>query len=317
MDVRLGLTIPALPLSVRESCALAREAEALGYTDAWTMESGGTDGFSVATALGVSTERLRIGTAIVPVYTRPPALLAMSAMTAAQACDGRFCLGLGASSETIVERWMGIPYERPVVRIRETLDVLDRAFAGEKVNFEGETVRVHGFRMEQTPQQRVPIFLAALGPRMRRLAVERGDGIALFFMNEEGVRLTAKEAPDLELMARVMCFVDEPIDDVRNMARWLLTPYATVPGYNAFLRAQGLEAEADAIATAWAAGDRKGAGAAVSDRMIDELVVHGSAQDCKDRITSFREAGLHTPVLMFLTTRGPEAIRSAVATLAP
>ena len=96
-----------LPFDVRKSCDLVRHAEAIGYTDAWSAESNGPDAFSVASAAGIATETIRIGTAIVPVFTRPPALIAMSTLAAQQACGGRFCLGLGASSQTIVERWMG------------------------------------------------------------------------------------------------------------------------------------------------------------------------------------------------------------------
>lgn len=314
---RLGFTVPALPLSVRDSCELAKEAEALGYTDAWSAEAGGTDGFSVAAAVGVVTNHLRIGCAIVPVFTRPPALLAMSTLTVAQATGGRFCLGLGASSETIVGAWMGIDYERPLTRVRETVEVIRAALSGEKVSFEGETVRVRGFRMEQAVTGGVPIYLAALGPKMLALASEIADGVALFLCAEEGVRIAAKGAPGKELVARIMCFVDEPRDDAFAMARWLLTPYCVVPGYNHYIASQGFEDEAAAISKLWSEGDRKGASTAVSDRLVDAMVMIGSAAECKDRIASFREAGLDTPILMFLSTRGPQAIPEALRTLAP
>lgn len=314
---RLGFSVPALPLSVRDSCELARRAEELGYTDAWSAEAGGTDAFSVAAAVGIVTDELRIGCAIVPVFTRPPALLAMSTLAVAQATGGRFCLGLGASSETIVGSWMGIDYEHPLTRVRETVEIVRAALAGDKVSYEGKTVSVKGFRMEQAVTSGVPIYLAALGPKMLALADEIADGVALFLCAEEGVRIAAKGASGKELVARIMCFVDEPRDDALAMARWLLTPYCVVPGYNRYIASQGFEDEAGSIAKLWREGDRKGASAAVTDRLVDAMVIIGSAQECKERIGSFRDAGLDTPILAFVSTRGPEAIRDALRAMAP
>lgn len=317
MSVRLGLTIPVLPFGVRESCELARRAEDLGYTDAWSAESGGTDGFSVAAAVGVSTERMRIGCAIVPVFTRPPALIAMSTLSAHQACGGRFCLGLGASSPVIVERWMGLDFERPLTRVRETVEAVRGALTGDKLDYRGETVTAKGFRLEQASSGEVPIFLAALGPKMLALADSVADGVALFLATEEGVRLAAKAAPSCETLARLICFVGDEAGEVRDFARWMLAPYLAVPGYNRFVAAQGYEAEAAGVASAWAEGDRPGALAALTDELVDDLVITGPAEACKERIEAYREAGLDTPVVMLLSQKGPQAIAQAIEDLAP
>ncbi|HWC15200.1 MAG TPA: LLM class F420-dependent oxidoreductase [Actinomycetota bacterium] len=315
--MRLGLTVPVLPFDVRHSCELARHAEGLGYTDAWAAEASGTDGFSVASAVGIATDRMRVGIAIVPIFTRPPALLAMSTLAAQQACAGRFCLGLGASSPTIVERWMGLDFDKPLTRARETIEAVQAAVTGDKVDYEGDTVRVKGFRMEQAVIGKVPLFLAALGPKMLALAEEKADGVALFLASEEGVRYAKERAPSCETLARLICFVGDDPSEVRDFARWLLTPYLTVPGYNRFVAAQGFEVEARAVATAWGAGDRKGAGAAISDRLVDALVIAGPAQACRERIASFREAGLDTPILMLLSQKGPQAVERAIDEMAP
>jgi probable F420-dependent oxidoreductase len=280
------------------------------------MESGGTDGFSAAAAVGIATESIRIGTAIVPVYTRPPALIAMSALTAQQASGGRFCLGLGASSPVIIERWMGLSYDRPVERIRETVAAVEKALAGEKVDVAGETITVRGFKLEHPAATRVPIFLAALGPRMLALADEIADGVALFLAAEEGVRIAAKEAPSCELVERLICFIDEDPDDARNMARWMLGPYLAVPGYNAFIARQGFEDVAERFARSWAEGDRKAAAAAITDDLVEALFVIGTAAECRERIQSFRDAGLDAPVLMPISQRGPDAVRAALEAMA-
>jgi probable F420-dependent oxidoreductase len=260
---------------------------------------------------------MRIGCAVIPAYTRPPALIAMGALAAQQASAGRFALGLGASSPTIVERWMGIPFERPLQQVAETLGAVKQALAGEKVDVAGEKVTVKGFRLETPPEKPVPIFLAALGPQMMKLAAEEADGIALFLAAEEGVRLAKKAAPGKEVVARLLCCPDEPVEDIRPVARWQLTPYIAVPAYNRFIAAQGFEKEADEVARLWAAGDRAAALEAVTDELIDALVLLGPAEACKERLDSFREAGLDTPILMLFSPQGAEGTLAAVESMAP
>ena len=315
--MRLGLTVPVLPFDVRRSCELARRAEEIGYTDAWGAEASGTDGFSVASAVGIATESMRVGIAIVPIFTRPPALIAMSTLAAHQACGGRFCLGLGASSPTIVERWMGLEFDAPLTRARETIDVIEASLTGNKVDYSGDTVKVKGFRMEQAVEGKVPLFLAALGPKMLGLAEERADGVALFLTSEEGVRYAKRVAPSCETLARLICFVGDDPAEVRDLARWLLTPYLTVPGYNRFVALQGFEDEAQRVATAWGAGNRQGALEAISDELVDALVIAGPVEACRERIESFRDAGLDTPVLMLLSQKGPQAVERAIEEMAP
>jgi probable F420-dependent oxidoreductase len=318
MAARLGLTVPPLGMDVRAACDSARRCEELGYTDCWSAETSGPDGFSVASAVGVSTEKLRIGCAVTPVYSRPPALVAMSALAAQQASRGRFCLGLGASSPVIVEGWMGQSLDRPLARIRETVEVVRSALAGEKVGFDGSTVRVKGFRLETQPEKPIPIFIAALGPKMLELANEIADGVALYLASEEGVTLAAKSCPGLDIVERVMCCPDEDVDTVREAARWFLTPYVAVPAYNRFIARQGFESEARAVADAWAQGERDRAREAISDRLIDALVIMGPAEACKERLESFRDAGLGTPILgLFSVSESPDAIAKAIERMAP
>ena len=317
MTSRLGLTFPIWPTDVRASCDLARRAEAIGYTDAWSAETSGPDGLAVATALGAVTETMRIGCAVVPAYTRPPALIAMGALAAQQASAGRFCLGIGASSPTIVERWMGIPFEQPLKRVTETLDAVKQALSGEKVKLDGATLQVKGFKLEVPPAEPIPVFLAALGPHMMKLANDEADGIALFLAAEEGVRLATKSAPGKDTVARILCCPDEPVEDIRPIARWQLTPYIAVPAYNRFIAAQGFEKEAQDVARLWGEGDRSGALDAVSDELVDALVLMGPAAECKERLESFREAGLGTPILMLFSPKGAEGTAAALEAMAP
>lgn len=316
MSQKLGVTVPLPGFSVRGACDLARRAEELGYTDAWSSEVSGPDGFSVAAAVGATTTSMRIGCAIAPAFSRPPALLAMSALAASQASDGRFVMGLGASTPTIVENWMGIPFDRPLTRMRETIEVVTRALAGEKVTYTGKTVKLDGFRLEGAPAD-VPIFLAALGPKMMDLANSETAGIVLYAASEEGVRLARSSAPNIEVAARLICIPDQPVDEVREFARFLLTPYVAADGYNSWIARQGFEEEARSVRAAWDERDRKKAVAAMSDRLVDALVITGPATACKQRLDGFRDAGLDTPILLFIAQGGPAQAAAMMESMAP
>ncbi len=301
---RLGLTIPPPGYSLRDACDLARRAEDLGYTDLWTAEVSGVDGLAAATAVGAVTSTARTGCAIVPIYTRPPALIAMGALAGQESSGGRFALGLGASTPTIVSGWMGLEYDKPVARMRETVQAVKAALSGDKVKMEGTTLSVGGFRLDQAAVPSVPVFIAALGPQMLKLAADVADGVALFFASEEGVRIAAKAVPDLELVARIICVPDEDVTIVRDFVRRMLVPYLTAEGYRRFVAAQGFEDETERVAMLWADGDREAAVAAVSDRLVEAIVVMGPAGECRERIQSFRDAGLSTPIILPLSLTG-------------
>jgi probable F420-dependent oxidoreductase len=333
MTTRLGLTPPIEVTGFRQAVDLCARAEQLGYTDVWSAEVGATDAFSPLAAIAVKTERVRLGTALVPVFTRPPALAAMSAAGIQQLSGGRFVLGIGTSSPAIVGLWMGLEFDTRVKRIEEYVEVLREALAGKKVTYQGETIRVEGFRLQIDPGHPVPIYIGALGPHMCKLAGRVADGVLFYFMTPDGVRQAlrdvaegAREAGrdpnDIDVFLRLPVACDEPEETARFMGRRMLTGYAIVPAYNASIARQGFEDEARAIAKHWQAGEREEATAAFSDRLLDELFLTGTAEDCRRRIEGFREAGVKTPVIMPLSFAGSaeeraERVAKAIESLAP
>ena len=330
---RLGVTptieVGGFPAAVD----LCVEAESLGYTDVWTAEVGAADAFSPLAAVAARTRAVRRGTALIPVYTRPPALAAMSAAGLQALSKGRFVLGVGASSPAIVGQWMGQDFTEPVTRVREYVEVLRSALAGQKVSFAGETLRSEGFRLQVDPTAPVPVYVGALGPRMMRLAGAIADGVLLFLFTPDGVRTAVDEAragateagnePDaLDIFIRLPVVLDEPDDLVRFMARRMLTGYAIVPAYNASLARQGFADEAAEIAAKWAAGDRDGATAAYTDEMLDSTFLSGNVDTVRERIAAYRAAGVRTPTLMPLSFAGTleersERVAALVRALAP
>lgn len=308
---RLALAAPIDGLGFRESLELAVRAERLGYTDAWTYEVTGNDGFSPLGWLAARTERMRLGISLVPAFTRPAALLAMSCASLQELSGGRFVLGLGSSSPTVVERWMGLTHARPLARVRETVQALRLALTAEKTDYSGETLSVADFRLALPPSP-TEVMLGALGPKMFSLAGEIGDGVIMVFNTAEatptllgdlaaGARAAGRDPAALDVVDKLFVAVDEDDDRLAGMLRRLLVGYATVPAYNALIGRQGFSAEAAAMAEAWAQGDRREALAAVSDELLHALFIFGSAAECTARLERYASAGVRTPLIAPMT----------------
>ncbi|MEV4217380.1 LLM class F420-dependent oxidoreductase [Nonomuraea sp. ATR24] len=317
MTQNWGMTIPFYDRSLARSRELIEELPALGYTDLWSAEVNGTDGFTPLALASQWAPGVRLGSAIVPVSTRGPALLAMSAATLADLAPERFVLGIGSSSPAIVERWNAVEFAKPYARTRDTLRFLKQALTGEKVSETYETFQVKGFKLERAPKTPPKIVLAALRPRMLKLAAEEADGAITNWLSPDDVRkVRAEIGPETELIARLFVCVSEDTDRVREQARWMLASYLTVPAYAAFHDWLGRGEVLRPLHEAWAAGDRKSALQAIPDEVVDALIVHGDAATCRARIEEYVANGLNTPVLAPIPG-GEVSITQAVRDLAP
>jgi probable F420-dependent oxidoreductase len=308
--MRLGITIPLEGFQNRHVVDLVQNAEKLGFVDAWSYETLAGDAFTpVATAAAI-TERIRLGTAIVPVFTRPPALIALSAANLQQFSGGRFVLGLGISTPTIVEQWMGVPYKLPLTRLRETVAALRTAFTGQKITTSGKAVKINGFRLGVPPDSPPPIFIGAQGELMLRTAGEIGDGAIVNYITpesfprmlqqiHEGAHKVGKNADSFEIACRILVAVDEEQDLVRESLRRELTAYLTVPQYNRFFQWIGYGDEARAALEAWNSGDRRKALSLVPDYMLEAIFVYGSTEQIVRRLRDYEQAGITTTALQF------------------
>jgi probable F420-dependent oxidoreductase len=289
-DLRFGLTVPFTGIPLAEHGDLYRRIEAAGYDDLWTSETAGHDGFTPLAVAAVHTERLRLATGVVNPFTRGPAVLAQHCAALADASGGRFVLGLGSSSNVIVEQWNGVPFAKPLTRMRETIEALRPVLAGER--------GPGGFKLETPPAAPVPIVVAALRGRMLGLAAELGDGAFTNFLPLSGTRQVAEAfgAPDKELVCRFFCF-PAPADEALPAARRMLVAYATVPVYAAFFRWLGWGERIDPMVAAWEDGDRKRAVELVPDELVREVFVFGDADAQRERLSAFADAGITTFVL--------------------
>ncbi|WP_033291634.1 LLM class F420-dependent oxidoreductase [Amycolatopsis jejuensis] len=302
---RWGLTIPFTGVPLAEHRALVEELPDLGYTDVWTAETAGTDAFAPLVLASQWAPQLRLGTAIVPVYTRGPGLLAMSASTLAELAPGRFVLGIGTSSPVIVRDWNAGAFTEPFQRSRDTLRFLRSALAGEKVTEEYPTFAVSRFRLERAPDPAPSIMLAALRPGMLRLAAAEADGAITNWLAASDVpRVRAVVGPDVELVARIFVCPTEDASVARGLGRMLISSYLTVPAYAAFHDWLGRGDALRPMHEAWAAGERKRANEVIPDEVVDALVIHGNADACREQVQSYVDNGLTTPVIQVLPTGG-------------
>lgn len=302
---RWGITLPLNGMPLPTQRDLVAALPGLGYTDAWSSEVNGTDAFTpLALAAGWAPE-LRLGTAIAGIYNRGPALLAMNAATVAALAPGRFVLGIGVSSPVVVTAWNGIPLDRPYQRARDTLRFLRPALAGEKVSLAGDTFTVTGFRLAAPPEPPPALALAALRPQMVKLAADLADGAITNWLAPSDVpTVRAVAGPGCELIARIFVCPTADADAARQIGRRLIAAYLTVPAYAAFHDWLGRGERLRAMQQAWAAGDRKAALAAIDDKLVDELVVHGPPAQCRERVAEYQASGLDTPVIAIVPGPG-------------
>jgi probable F420-dependent oxidoreductase len=306
---RWGITLPLNGVGLPAHRELVRELVGLGYTDVWSAETAGTDAFTPLALVAEWAPELRLGTAIVPVYTRGAGLLAMQAATLAEFAPGRFVLGIGTSTPVIVENWNGLPFTEPYARTRDTVRFLRAALAGEKVTEKYPTFAVHRFRLERAPVPPPQLMIAALRPGMLRLAAREADGAITNWLAPTDVpKVRAEIGPDRELVARIFVCPTEDADQARGLGRLLISSYLTVSVYAAFHDWLGRGEVLRPMHEAWAAGDRAAANAAIPDAVVDDLIVHGSAEYCRERIAAYQENGLDTPAIALLPT-GEDPLR--------
>jgi probable F420-dependent oxidoreductase len=278
----------------------------MGYTDIWSAESDGADAFTPLAMAAAWEPRLRLGTAIVPAYTRSPACFAQSVASMADAAPGRFAIGIGSSSNVIVEKWNGVPFVEPYKKVRDVVRFLNDALSGEKVAKSYDTFEVNGFKLGVRPEVKPKILVAALREGMLRLAGRESDGAIINWLSPIDVRRVAEVVNDAaggeerEIVARIFVCPSENAEVVRAAGRFAIAAYLNVPVYAEFHRWLGRGPQLQGMWDAWKAGDRKAALAAIPDEVVDDILIHGSPAECRAKIQSYFDNGVTTSSLAIL-----------------
>tara|TARA_B100000809_G_scaffold224273_1_gene234314 strand:+ start:275 stop:1243 length:969 start_codon:yes stop_codon:yes gene_type:complete len=314
MTNRYGITVP-FDAPLNEQADLYQEFADLGYTDLWSSEADGTDGFTPLILASQWAPTLRLGIAIIPAYTRGPALMAQHIASMCEAAPGRFVMGIGSSSNVIVENWNGIPFEEPYKRTRDVARFLRKALTGEKVSEKYDGFEVNGFTLRRVPQEQPPILIAALRPGMLRLAGREGDGAIINWLSAEDVATVKpyveEGGPQKEIVARIFCCPNPDAEVVRGEAKRAIAAYLNVPVYADFHRWLGRSEDLEGMWNYWAAGDRKAALDAIPDRVVDQLIVHGTAEQCREHIDRYHAMGVTTSAISIMPFGGIDPIEAA------
>ena len=317
---RIAVTLPMGP-RLEDSITLVEWAEANGFDDVWFSDAMAPDSLTMAAAVAPYTRRMRVGVAVTPVYTRTPAVFAATANVLGQLLPGRFVLGLGSSSQTIMERFNGIQMEKPLTRVKETAIMVRSMLAGEKSEFELSTLHSRGYRQEPLPEP-PPIYLAALRPKMIEMAAEHGDGVifnlwpqkALPKMLEHveiGARRAGKRLEDIEIVNRSVVMVTDDIEDAKARFRNHYAPYYANPVYNNFLKWAGYPDEAEGIVAGWAARDRALSTGSITDEIIEAVAIIGDIDKVHRRFREDAAVGIDTNIVSPI---GPMPLAQAMPT---
>jgi len=301
---RAGVTFASLmSLGPETALSTARLAAEVGYSSYWTAETTGPEAFSLLAAVGAAAPSLGLGTGVLALQLRTPMVVAMAGATLqALHPDRDIVLGVGISSPVVTSRWHGVPYgDRPLAQTREYVTLLRQCLTGEKVDFAGDFYQVKGFRLGVRLGERRPkIVIGALNPKMLQLAGEVADGVALNYLPASHVAWSVEQVRKggaAEIYAYVHAGVCEREEGV-ELARRDLFSYAVVDSYARNFERAGFADEVTEIRARHAEGDRPGALAAVSDRMVDAIDVMGDADTVQATMQAYVDAGVDVPVLM-------------------
>jgi len=306
LDKRVAVTLPSGP-RLSDTIERLKWAEDNGFPDVWFSDASAPDSLTAIAALAHHTEKLRIGIAVTPVYTRTPAVLAATLNVIEQLLPGRFIMGIGSSSQTIVGQFHGIELDKPLTRVKETTLMVRSMLRGEKSDFDLTTLYSRGYR--QAPLENIPpIYLAALRPKMIEMAAEVGDGVifnlwpksALPKMMEAvktGAEKGGKDWQEVEIVNRSMVLCTEDKQRGRDLFRMQFAPYYANPVYNKFLAWAGYQEAAATITEGWASKNREMTTTALTDELIDEVAIIGTESEIQDRVREDAAGGVHTHII--------------------
>jgi F420-dependent oxidoreductase-like protein len=333
--LKLAVALPYTDTAWPEVVEYVQVAEKLGYEAVFVAEAYSYDAVSIIAALAMKTERIKLGAGILNVYSRSPALLAQSAGALDMLSGGRFILGLGTSGPQVVQGWHGMPFDKPLQRTREVVEIIRMALRRERLNFDGETIKLDmGLKLINHPvRDAVPILIASLGPRNLELTGEIADGWmpTLFAPNhmevfrphlEAGLEKSGRSWGAIEIAPAVITGVYDDVATIREMVKPYLALYVGGMGsrernfYNQLVQRYGYVEEARQIQDLYLARDRAGAAAIVPDALVDETSAVGPVSRVKEKFAELEAAGVTMPVLGIVALDRDTRLRTLEA-LAP
>lgn len=310
----------------------AKLADELGYDSFWIPEAWGYEAFSLLTEIALGTKRIKIGTGIVNVFSRSPGLMAMQAASLDEISGGRLLLGLGTSGLRVIEGFHGLAYKRPLTRLRQYIQVVQTLMAGGRLDDAGADLwEFRHFKLEMTPlRSRVPIYCACLNDNAIRTVGELADGWMPTFwpydqlgtgraLLAEGAAKSGRDVAEIVTAPFTTVIPQPDSESSYRMARELISFYIGGMGtyYHALLCRMGFETNADLVRKLYLERKKEEAAAAISDEMLDALVIAGDPDFCRQRLGQWRAAGVGLPILGLPSDMGPEICELFIQLMAP
>ncbi len=301
--MRLAYNLGSL-LSVNEIMECSQILSNYNPDSVWIPEAWGMEGYSMLSAVSQIVKNSKIGSSIINIYSRTPALIAMGAVTIDTLSNGRFILGLGTSSEPIVQEWHGLEFKKPVQRMREYVDIIRLITSGNKVSYSGKFFQLKNFTLLIKPSRKnIPIYLAAVNQKMVELAWNIADGVIFYLRPISELQCTIQKMQNkkkLDVASQFITCMSEDEDLAIERAKKTLTFYVSVGKiYREFLAKNGFKNETQNIYDEFKKSGLSSNHKLVSDAMLDSLVIYGTPQDCKKRLDRFVRAGITLPIIQF------------------
>jgi coenzyme F420-dependent oxidoreductase len=324
------LPVAAQP-SVDALVEQARLGEELGYDTAWLPETWGRDAVTTLTSIAHGTDSIDIGTSIMPVYSRSPALIGQTAATLQEVADGRFRLGLGPSGPIVIENWHGVDFGNPLRRTRETVEVVKQVLSGDRVEYDGEYFDLEGFRLRCDPPDPVPpVETAGMGPKAVELAGRFADGWHALMLTREGLRerladfergseMGDRDRSEQRVTLSLTCCAMEDGERARQLVKQHSAFYVGGMGtfYRDNLARQGHEDVAHEVYDNWQEGDREAAMRAFPDDLLERMAVWGTPEQAREHFERFIDVdGVEAVSVSFPRGADLEGIESTMRALA-
>lgn len=303
IELRIGFSLGSL-LSIDDILDCAEILQQYVPDSIWIPETWGMDCSSVMTVVSQIARKPKIGSSIINVYSRTPALVAMNAATVDTISHGRLILGLGASSKAIVEEWHGLQFSDPLQRMSEYVDIIRQIISGKKVTYDGKFFHLRNFSLLIKPvRKEIPIYIAAINKRMVELTWSIGDGVIFYLrppaeMKETISRMQKIRKIDVACQL-ITCVSDDP-EKAITRAKKTISFYVSVGKvYREFLAANGFEKETDAIFEEYKKSGLSETYKFVTDSMADSLSLHGTPRDLPAKLERFARTGIDLPIIQF------------------
>jgi coenzyme F420-dependent oxidoreductase len=328
----IGLVIPYWnDITKDEIIYFAQLAEGLGYDSIWVPEMWGRDAFSILSVIALNTKRIKLGTGIVSVYSRTPAIIAQTIATLDEISEGRVILGMGTSGPVVIENWHGVKFEKPLRRTREYVEIIRMIISGQRVNYQGEIFNLKNFSLQFKPFREVmPIYIASIGPRNVTLTGEIADGWIPFLVpiehykqTEDYLRAGAEKGgrafDNIKVCPYIPALVSDDEDASRRLVKEYIAYYIGAMGtfYSGLISRYGFQDEANSIVEAWKKGSKTEAIKGVSDTLLNSVAVAGLKNAGRNKIEELRKVGADIPIIILPPKATRDLARETINNLAP